>query len=106
MPFDFYVGDIMLPAGDYQVATLVNNLVQVGNPARHLSAAIPTITVGKVRGEIVSPKLIFTQYGHEHFLSEVWWGNSSLGRVAITSKREAELAKAMRRGRIEEAARR
>ena len=106
VPFDFYVGDTMLPAGDYQVATLVNNFVQVGNPATHLFAAIPTIPVGKVLGELVSPKLIFTQYGQEHFLSEMWWGNSSLGRVAITSKREAELAKAIRPVRIEETARR
>ena len=106
VPFDFYVGDTMLPAGDYQVATLVNNMVQVGNPARHLFAAIPTIPVGKVLGEIVSPKLIFTQYGQEHFLSAMWWGNSSLGRMAIVSKREAELAKTIRPVRVEETARR
>ena len=106
VPFDFYVGDTMLPAGDYQVATLVSNLVQVGNPDRHLFAAIPTIPVGKVLGEIVSPKLIFTQYGREHFLSQMWWGNSSLGRVAIISKREAELAKTIRPVRIDETARR
>ena len=106
VPFDFYVGDTMLPAGDYQVSTFVNNFVQVGNPARHLFAAIPTIPVGKVLGGIVSPKLIFTQYGQDHFLSEMWWGKSSLGRVAITSKRETELAKTIRPVKIEETARR
>jgi hypothetical protein len=105
VPFDFYVGDTMLPAGDYQVATFVNNWVRVGNPARHPFAAIPTIPVGKVLGEIVSPKLIFTQYGQDYFLSEMWWGKSSLGRVAMTSKREAELTKTIRPVRIEETAR-
>lgn len=106
VPFDFYVGDTKMPAGDYQVYTSVNNWVQVGNPARHLFATIPTIPVGKMNREIVSPKVIFHQYGQDHFLSEMWWGNSTLGRVTMTSKRETELAKTIRPVRIEETARR
>ena len=95
VPFDFYAGEKMLPAGDYEVATLVDNFVQVVSPARHLFSTFPTIAVTKVLGEMVSPKLIFTQYGQDHFLSEVWWGNGSRGSIAITSKRETEVAKTL-----------
>ena len=106
VPFDFYAGDRMLPAGEYRVSTSVDNLVQVADPAKHLAVNIRTITVDTFLGKITSPRLIFNQYGQDHFLSEVWWGNTSLGRAAMTSKRETELAKTVRPIRIEETSRR
>jgi hypothetical protein len=106
VPFDFYVGETMLPAGDYEVAPFVNNLVTVQDPARHMVATIPTIPVSKVFGEIVPPKLIFTQYGQDHFLSQMWWGSRSVGSMSILSKRETELAKTFQPIRIEASVRR
>jgi hypothetical protein len=106
VPFDFYVGDVRLPAGNYQAAPFVNNFIRLYNPGTGEGATFPTISISKVFGEIPSPKLIFTKYGEDHFLSEMWWGQgSSQGMSLFRSKLEMQLAKALHPVRIEAQAR-
>jgi hypothetical protein len=101
VPFDFYAGNVRLPAGNYEAAPMVNNIVRLYNPATRQSAAFATISISKVIGEVYSPKLVFTKYGEDHFLSEMWWGQGSLGISPIQSKFETELAKALHPVRVE-----
>jgi hypothetical protein len=93
IPFDFYTDDTLLPAGNYEATTVVNNMVRLYNPATGVSKMFSTMPLSKASGEIVSPKLIFNKYGENHFLAEMWWGGGSAGIRTATSKRETELAK-------------
>jgi hypothetical protein len=106
VPFDFYAGDKLLPAGDYQVSAF-DNAVTLHSAATRESAGIQTQALKKVSGVLVSPELIFNTYGQDHFLSEVWWGRgTSVGSMAMISKRETEIAKTAHPTRIEARARR
>jgi hypothetical protein len=101
VPFEFFAGDVRLPAGEYQVEPTVGNFVRLYNPTTHASFAFATISISKGVREVSSPKLIFTKYGVDHFLSEMWWGHGGAGITPIRSKLEMELAKAVRPVRIE-----
>jgi hypothetical protein len=98
VPFDFYVGDTPMPAGDYEVLAFVN-AVRFSNQATHASAAINMLALKKPTEELFSPQLIFNTYGQDHFLAEMWWGGS-VGNMPMPSKREVELAKTLRPVRI------
>jgi hypothetical protein len=106
IPFDFYVGGKLLPAGDYQAAPLVNNVVRLFNPATRETATFTTMSLNRALGEITSAKLVFNNYGDDHFLAEMWWGNGSTGVSPVPTPLEIRLAKTIRPVRIEARARR
>jgi hypothetical protein len=106
IPFDFYVGGKLLPAGDYQAAPLVNNVVRLFNAATRESATFRTMSLNRTLGEITSAKLVFNNYGDDHFLAEMWWGQGSAGVSPIPTPLEIKLAKAVRPIRVEARARR
>jgi hypothetical protein len=106
VPFDFFAGDVRVPAGDYKVEPVVGNVVRLYNPASRASFAFPTMSISKTLGGFSSPKLIFNKYGADHFLFEMWWGHGGVGISPIRSKVELELAKALRPVRVEARARR
>src|SRR5262249_40389238 len=106
VPFEFFAGDLRVPAGDYQVEPVVGNFVRLYNPASRASFAFATMSISKTLGESSSPKLIFNKYGADHFLFEMWWGIGGLGISPIRSKMEMELAKAFHPVRVEAQARR
>jgi hypothetical protein len=106
VPFEFYSGDKLLPAGNYEIWAFDNALTLHSAVTRE-SAGIQTQPLKKVSGVLVSPELIFNTYGQDHFLSEVWWGRgTSVGSIAMISKRETEIAKTAHPIRIEARARR
>jgi len=92
IPFDFVVGDRVMPAGEYTVA-----------PAGSLGQAI-TISSGD-RSSIAltsacassspsqSTKLVFHALAGRYFLSQVWVEGYSQGRQLRMSKSEVQLAK-------------
>ena len=106
IPFDFYTGDTLLPAGNYQATPVANNIVRLYDPATGVSKLFSTMPLSKASGEIVSSKLIFNKYGENHFLAEMWWGGGSAGIMTAASKHETELAKNFNRIRIEARAQR
>ena len=95
VPFDFYVGDQLMPAGRYTVKRAVKDndrtLVVAGEDEDDRTAAL-TAPVGG-RGSKQSA-LVFHRYGGEHFLRSAWTGGDAEGREFRESKRE----RAARRG--------
>ena len=98
VPFDFYVGDTLMPAGGYEVSAIVN-AVRFSNQLTHASAAFSMLALKKPTEDLFSPQLIFNTYGQDHFLAEMWWGGSA-GNMPMASKHEVELAKTLRPVRI------
>lgn len=100
IPFDFYLGEKLLPAGEYEVFAW-NNVVRIHNPAASLTAGIQTQALKKDSGEIAVPEVIFTRYGEEYFLSEIWWGRgTSVGNTPMFTGHQVELAKTFSPTRI------
>jgi hypothetical protein len=91
IPFNFKVGDSVMPAGKYNVSEKENLLTvsHVGTPATVFRLTIP------VSRSTAPPKstLRFTRYGNEYYLTSFWNSGAHEGRAVIPSKHEKELAR-------------
>ena len=94
IPFDFYVGRDLLPAGKYDMRTVAGSVLRVLSENGERTAAISTIPVWNESGRV--SKLVFNRYGQTYFLSEVHWRGSSQARGLIKSPVETELARSTR----------
>jgi hypothetical protein len=89
-PFDFRVGEVLMPAGAYDVLQsgfLVTVRAAEGKP---VSASYLTLPAS---GPVTRGKglLVFNRYGDEYFLTKVIAPNSSEGRMIPKGKQEKEL---------------
>jgi hypothetical protein len=92
IPFDFVVGNQVLPAGEYVVSPAGEMAVSIRSTAgddtiltvvRGCAAAFPS----------EKSRLVFHSVGGRYFLSQVWASGYSRGRELPRSKAEALLAK-------------
>ena len=94
VPFEFAVGQKVLPAGDYFVRVDVLGLIQVMDVAAadHINIVSHVTKSGQSQTEAVA-KLVFNRYGNQTFLSEVWDGTSVDGYTLPMSRSERELTR-------------
>ena len=95
IPFDFHVGDSLLPAGEYTINALTDDDValRIGDGKRG-TIALTDSKQAKAGSEARS-RLIFHKYGDQYFLAAVW-GADQTGRELRESKRERRLRREMR----------
>ena len=94
IPFDFVVGDRVLPAGEYHVSAMgaSGQAIAILSEDRKAKALILT-SACESSGPSKSSKLVFHAIGGRYFLSQVWTEGYSQGRQLRESKAEIELAK-------------
>ena len=90
IPFDFYVGDKKLPAGNYIVTQPgIGALWVIGD---HGSTPIFTTRVTN-RGRNMEPALVFNKYTPDQlFLSEVRWSGNPMASKVQQSELEQDIA--------------
>jgi hypothetical protein len=91
VPFDFHMGQTMLPAGNYTVSESRTLLLLRGESGKP-SAMLLTLPTERHR-KASTPSLEFERYGNEYFLKDIWYSNSQEGRALPTSKQQQELAR-------------
>jgi hypothetical protein len=98
IPFDFHVGDALVPAGEYTVRSLNDDesLLRLSD-GRHSAAVNTNSAQERGNGEGRS-RLVFRKYGDQYFLAAVW-GADSTGRALNASKRERSLRKEIQAAR-------
>jgi hypothetical protein len=98
IPFQFHVGDSILPAGSYTASTNIASGAVVGLRSSDGKSSVLVVSnaVHSATGP-THPALIFNRYGDEYFLSQVWTGTDDMGRQLRQSRRESELAAAAKR---------
>jgi hypothetical protein len=92
IPFDFHVGDRVIPAGDYAVSAMSDNEVALRIRSTNGDESVMTLTndrLAKLNSK-ASPRLVFHKYGDQYFLVAIW-GTAELGRSLPESKRERSL---------------
>ena len=90
VPFDFRMGSVYMPAGEYTVHQSGSVIRLRGTQSKPISAMFLTQpTSAKARR--TEGTLVFNRYGDDYFLSKVWTPNSANGRALPTSAREKEL---------------
>src|SRR5580765_1913115 len=94
IPFDFVVGDRVMPAGEYQVNEMgaSGGVIAILSDDRKANALVLT-SACETSGRSNSSKLVFHAIGGRYFLSQVWTQGYSQGRQLRESKAEIELAK-------------
>lgn len=87
MPFDFTVGNKLLPPGTYTITQVLDDAIEIQNSDAHvaiLCAASPEGQSG------YSAKLVFDRYAGQYFLREVAGGPSAINVYVPTTKQEAK----------------
>jgi hypothetical protein len=94
IPFEFYVGDQKLPAGDYKImqqpGTGTSVLWILGQHVSH-SAIFTTPTTNRHPNRNTS--IVFNKYAGDMFLSEAHWRGADIGRKLPMSTIELDLAR-------------
>lgn len=92
VPFEFTVGDTVLPAGDYTVGDITSSgsVLKIGN--RDTNQAVMRVTM-QADGNSKTAKLVFHRYGQRYFLAAVWTQAGRLGRQLIKSRQERAIEK-------------
>lgn len=98
VPFDFHIGERLIPAGAYTVKSLTAD-EQVLRLIGTKGSAATTSNSGTEKGNGEGrARLVFHKYGDQYFLSAVW-GADSNGRTLSESRRERNLRKELRAAR-------
>jgi len=86
VPFDFTVGDKLLPAGNYEISKISSSTIEVQNRDKHVAifAAAAYDTHESRNGS----KLVFAKYGDQYFLSEILCQPAAINVNLPTSKTE------------------
>ncbi|MDT4898978.1 MAG: hypothetical protein QOH25_4055 [Acidobacteriota bacterium] len=99
IPFEFSVSDKVLPAGQYNIRrspTGVENVLVIKSADGRASQQSRVQIIYSKENATESKKLIFTKYGDQRFLSEIW-ASSVFGRITryvfSKGKHEMELGK-------------
>jgi hypothetical protein len=92
IPFDFFVGSQLLPAGRYTVKPMADHSVlRISDGDGHSSL---TLTTGVYNPSGVrNPQMLFNRYEGQYFLSEVRWPGYTTARQLVKSPLEIRLAK-------------
>jgi hypothetical protein len=100
IPFEFYVGDKLLPAGTYTVMPHgTGGAISVADNAGHSAGRLTNGVMRSHAGSSAESVLIFNVYGDRYFLTEVRWSGYPAARGLLKSKVELEVAKALPAGR-------
>ena len=102
VPFEFIIGDTVLPAGYYDVHSIDPwggrelSIHSVTSKAGTLFLSNPCLSAKTSD----SNKLVFYRYGQKYFLAEVWTVNPDIGRKVRLDERQTELARNQQKGEV------
>jgi hypothetical protein len=85
IPFDFTVGDKLLPAGTYTISTESYGVIKIQNTATH-AAMLNTATHDG--NESKTAELVFHKYADQYFLNEILCPSSEMNLAVPASKAE------------------
>ena len=102
VPFDFAVGGLTMPAGDYVISSVLTSVcLEVRNAS---SGATPTFTTSNAAygpSQGAGAFLTFNRYGNDYFLATIWDGAAAKGRAIPMSRTEQEKANSASLGKPE-----
>lgn len=88
IPFDFYAGTRLMPAGSYTVEhNTIGGAAQIYDRDGHVATVLAQPGNNNVIG---NNRIVFNRYGSMTFLSEIQWANSGTGYRVRESKLERE----------------
>lgn len=93
VPFEFYVGATVLPAGEYEVKPGIFPSAVLLRSANSSAAVITLTNATQANRAPQEAKLVFNRYGNTYFLSEIWHAGINRGYQLRKTKTELEMAR-------------
>jgi len=90
VPFDFTVGNKLLPAGTYTIKEQSNHVILITNHDKPIAAL--SLVNGDSNRSPNGGKLKFHRYGNQYFLSEILCEQANMNLQVPTSKTERTTA--------------
>jgi hypothetical protein len=91
VPFEFTVGSKTLPAGEYTIRQILPSRLLIRSNDGHHAVIAMTYDV-QAKAEQSSARLLFTRYGDQHFLYQVFTPGTNRGRELTRSDIEVKMA--------------
>ena len=92
VPFDFAIGKVLFKAGTYSFRKVTDNTLTVRDVnGKRTTLVDAPLSIGS-RDSKAGERLVFTQYGTQYFLSQVWLSVDS-GRQLFPSGAETKAAR-------------
>jgi hypothetical protein len=85
VPFDFTVGNKLIPAGTYTVSSESGNVVLIRSGDRHIAVMSTAFADSRLPKHSV---LVFNKYGDQYFLHEILCSSGAMNLQLPTSKVE------------------
>ena len=98
VPFDFHVGERLVPAGDYTIKSATADEQMLRIVGDKSSTATTTNSATERSNGEGRARLVFHKYGDQYFLAAIW-GADSNGRALSETKRERNLRKELNAAR-------
>jgi hypothetical protein len=92
VPFEFMVGEKMLPAGDYLVGSITQSGDTIRVSSTETATGVSRLTI-PADGTSRTAKLVLHRYGQQYFLAQVWTGADAEGRQFMKSRQERAIEK-------------
>jgi hypothetical protein len=91
--FDFNMDQTSMPAGNYEISSLNENVLSLRNlkSGETRLVIVPVHVQAPVAAGIPKGKLVFHKYDDQYFLAQIWDGQNETGFALAESKREKEL---------------
>jgi len=92
IPFEFTVGKVTLPAGEYTVRSMSDSshILQLRSADGHSALVLMNSIIGKADE---SAKLIFNRYGNHYFFAQSWMPATQTGLEVSKSRAERAIAR-------------
>ena len=89
VPFQFQVGDKLMPAGEYRISGAGEKVVVLqASSGKDYALAL---TNAKIAKEVKDPSLGFRKYGERYILCQAWLRTSDTGRSLLVTGKNAEM---------------
>lgn len=92
IPFQFYVGNKLLPAGHYNVTQMNESAMILHLNDTNIRRAFTTHSAQRDASD-GRPVMVFRVIGSAHFLSQVWKDSGSQGRELPVAKLQIQIAR-------------
>lgn len=92
VPFEFYVGQEVLPAGEYTVKSEKQTIMVQSKDGREVVTVLPLRTRFQPQAKIEA-KLAFKRNGDEHYLSQVWLADGITRELRRTPPADSDLVR-------------
>ena len=92
IPFDFRIGNTVLPSGEYSIRHSDGVLFVNQTDGAHKSGMVLTFGEDRPAESSAASTLLFNRYGSTYYLAKLWTGESKQAQATPRTQRERELA--------------